>query len=151
MRIGKAFQVAMVVAAWFVWQSGVAAAQPAEAPVAVIGPLYAYGPAPVAVDPPRYRARQYRPQYDNPGYQPRPRYEPTPYRGYGYRPYQPYRGYGYRPAPGYRSAAPYWYGWRRSRDYAHQRRYAARILTPRWNSGPQPPLGTVYNLKYDAF
>ena len=150
MRLGKASQVAMVVAAWLAWQSGMAAAQSADAPVAVIGPLYAYGPAPVPVDPPRYRARQYLPPYDNPGYRPRPRYAPDRNQGYGYRPYRPYGGYGYRPVPGYRSASPNWYGWRRSRDFAYQRRYSARILTPRWNSGPQAQ-GMVYELNYNAF
>lgn len=152
MSLGKTFQVAMVVVAWLVWQSGMAAAQAADAPVAMIGPFYAYGPAPVPVDPPRYRPRQYLQPYD-PGYQPRPRY--APYRnqgdGYGDRRYRSYGGYGYRPVPGYRSASPNWYGWRQSRDYNYQRRYSARILTPRWDGGRQQAQGMVYVLSDDAF
>ncbi|MEQ1612049.1 MAG: hypothetical protein ABL904_04800 [Hyphomicrobiaceae bacterium] len=139
MRIGKAFQVATVFAAWIVWQSSIAAAQEiAVAPPAqVIGPLYAYGPAPVPLEAYGYQSRRSQPRSGYPNYRPR-----APYGAYGGYRYPAGRGY----QPGYldRYAAPYWYGRPRYQSYAHQQRYAARIVRPRWSSGSPQALATVY-------
>lgn len=143
MRMRKAFQVAMVLGAWIVWQSGIATAQEVAAPppMQVLGPLYAYGPAPVPFEPRRYQRprSQSRNGYSN--YRPR-------------APYGAYYGYRFAPGPGYapryqgRYARPDWYGRPGYAADGYRPRYAARFVTPRWYGGPQQALATAYRQRW---
>ena len=140
MRMGKAFQVATVCVAWFVWQLSAAVAQEgASAPPAqLIGPLYAYGPPPVPVEAYRDPPQRSQSRYGYSNYRPRARNDR--YSGYRFagRPENRSRYRGYYDQPfgyGERSGYP---------SYGYRQRYAARIVTPRWYGGSQQALATVY-------
>jgi hypothetical protein len=140
MRMGKAFQVATVCVAWIVWQMSAAVAQEGASvpPAQLIGPLYAYGPAPVPVEAYRYPRQRSQSRYGYSNYRPRARYGSYSGSRFADRPeYQPrYRG-SYNPSFGYggRSVYP---------SYGYRQRYAARIVTPRWYGNSQPALATEY-------